>query len=81
MNFVILFIGKIFSFLSKKLNLGHGSTWPGHIALKLNKNFVKDYFLNSKTKIIIICGTNGKTTTSKLIETIFKENNKKVFLN
>lgn len=81
MNFTILFIGKIFSFLSKKINLGHGSTWPGHIALKLNKNFVKDYFLNSKTKIIIICGTNGKTTTSKIIETILRQNHKKVFLN
>nr|MBI5455587.1 DUF1727 domain-containing protein [Candidatus Levybacteria bacterium] len=81
MNYIILLLGKIFSFLSKKLNLGHGSTWPGHIALKLNRNFVKDYFLNSKTKIIVICGTNGKTTTSKLIETILKENNKKVFLN
>lgn len=80
-NTLLILFGKIFSFLSKKLNLGHGSTWPGHIALKLNKNFVKNYFLNNKTKIIIISGTNGKTTTAKLIETILKENNKKIFLN
>ena len=81
MNLFILIFGKIFSFLSRQFNLGHGSTWPGHIALKINPNFVKDYFLNNKTKVIIICGTNGKTTTSKLIETILKENKKRVFIN
>lgn len=81
MNLIILFLGKLLSSFSKKFNLGHGSTWPGHIALKLNKNFIKDYFLDSNTKIIIVCGTNGKTTTSKFIETILRENNKSVFIN
>lgn len=80
-NVLIILIGKFISKFSTVFNFGHGSTWPGHIALKLNKNFIKDHFLNSRTKIVIICGTNGKTTTSKLIETIFKANNKKVFLN
>lgn len=80
-NILIILMGKFISKFSTFFNFGHGSTWPGHIALKLNKNFIKDYFLNGKTKIIIICGTNGKTTTSKLIETILKQNHKKVFLN
>ncbi|MCL4415264.1 MAG: MurT ligase domain-containing protein, partial [Actinobacteria bacterium] len=44
----------------------------------LNDSF---HFLNSRTKIVIICGTNGKTTTAKLIKTILKENHKKFFLN
>ncbi len=81
MNFAILFIGKTLSFLSKNLNLGHGSTWPGHIALSLNPNFVSDVFKNSKTKIVLITGTNGKTTTAKLIKTIFEKNGKTVFTN
>lgn len=80
-NIFLTLLGKFISLVSRLLNIGHGSTWPGHIALKLNPNFVKDYFLKSPTKIIIICGTNGKTTTSKLIQTILKESNKKVFLN
>lgn len=81
MNFIILFIGKIVSSFSKQLNLGHGSTWPGHIALKLNPNFIKNYFLNNNTKTIIICGTNGKSTTSKLIKSILTKGNKQVFFN
>ena len=81
MNFLILFFGKTFSRISKTLNLGHGSTWPGHIALKLNSNFINQILEKSKTKIILVTGTNGKTTTAKLLQTIFEENNQKVFLN
>jgi len=79
-NFSILF-GKSLSYVSKHLNLGHGSTWPGHIALKLNPSFISNSFKNSETKIIFVTGTNGKTTTAKMLETILKENGKKVFSN
>lgn len=81
MNFLILFLGKSISFASKILNLGNGSTWPGHIALKLDPKFIEKTFKNSNTKIILISGTNGKTTTAKLIETILKNENMKVFTN
>jgi len=81
MNFVILIIAKLISKISTLLNLGHGSTWPGHIALKLKNNFTRDILQNSKTKIILITGTNGKTTTAKLLQTILGNSGKKVFLN
>jgi len=81
MNIFILIFGKLISSISKILNLGHGSTWPGHIALTLNPDFVTDIFKNSKTKIIFITGTNGKTTTAKLIQTILEKNGKSVFTN
>ncbi len=80
-NILIVFIGKFISKVSKTFKLGNGSTWPGHIALKLNPDFIKDSIGNSKTKIIFITGTNGKTTTAKLIKTIFEENGKTVFVN
>ena len=81
MNPLILILGKSFSKLSKLFNLGHGSTWPGHIALKLNPNFIADNLSKSKTKTILLTGTNGKTTTAKLLETILEKNNQTVFLN
>ena len=81
MNFLILLLGKSLSKISKFLNLGHGSTWPGHIALKLNPNFTKQLLKKSKTKIILVTGTNGKTTTAKLLQTIFETNGQTVFLN
>lgn len=82
--FVILF-GKAFISLSKLLNLGNGSTWPGHIALNLNSNFVKDLLRSNprgrKLKVIIIAGTNGKTTTGKLITEILRSNGNSVIEN
>jgi UDP-N-acetylmuramyl tripeptide synthase len=80
-NIFSISIGKTLSLISKTLNLGHGSTWPGHIALKLNPDFISDIFKNSQTKIIFVTGTNGKTTTAKMLETILKAGGKKVFSN
>ena len=81
MNSLLILSGKILSFFSKKTNLGSGSTWPGHIALKINKNFIQDIFKKSQTKIILIAGTNGKTTTAKMIRAILERNSKSVFQN
>lgn len=66
MNLLIVLFGKVFLKAIKFLNLGNGSTWPGHIALAINKNFVKSFLKKSKIKVILIAGTNGKTTTGKL---------------
>jgi len=81
MNLLITIIGKSISKVSSLLSLGHGSTWPGHIALKLNSNYIKDSLKGSNTKVILISGTNGKTTTAKLIQTILEGNLKSVSAN
>ncbi|MDO8610002.1 MAG: Mur ligase family protein, partial [bacterium] len=67
---------------SRFFNVGSGSTWPGHIKLNINKNFIKQIVnKNSHLKIILITGTNGKTTTSKLIRTILDKNKIRVIYN
>ncbi len=81
MNYLIFFLGRLISSLSTTFNLGNGSTWPGHIALKLNKNFIKEIVKSSNLKIIFVIGTNGKTTTSKLIQTVLGENGLNVLTN
>ena len=75
-NVISIILGKAIAYLSNVLNIGSGSTWPGHIALKLNPNFIKGILKNSKTKIIVIAGTNGKTTTGRLITSIIRESGK-----
>ena len=81
-NSFLILLGKFVSFLSRIANRGHGSTWPGHIALSLNKNFIKDLLKeNKQLQTIIVVGTNGKTTTSKLIQAILEEDKKRVFQN
>jgi len=73
-NIFSIIFGKTLIFLSNNFNLGSGSTWPGHIALKLNKKFIKDILKGSKIKVIVVAGTNGKTTTSRLITSLIREN-------
>lgn len=73
--------GKTVSYVSKVLGRGNGSTWPGHIALSLQKGFIQNLLKNSPTKIILIVGTNGKTTTTKILSTVLEENTYKVFEN
>lgn len=77
-NFVSVLIGKLIVLLSSNLKLGSGSTWPGHVALMFNLNFCKDLLDSTKTRKIIIVGTNGKTTTGKLLRTVIEQNNKTV---
>ncbi len=82
MTTLLIHFGKLIALISRYLNLGHGSTWPGHVALALNKNFIKQTLSKNKhLKIILIAGTNGKTTTGKLIQTILEKSGKRVFQN
>ena len=81
MNLLLVWFGKLLSLAFNLLSLGRGSTWPGHIALSLNKNFYKEALKNSKAKIVLIAGTNGKTTTSKLTRTILENSGKRVLHN
>lgn len=82
MEIFLISLGKLIIRFSKLLNLGNGSTWPGHIAMEANPNFVKNVInSNPGLKTIVIAGTNGKTTTTKLLGHIFKKENKKVFSN
>ncbi|KZX12135.1 MurT ligase domain-containing protein [Methanobrevibacter filiformis] len=60
-----IFIGKL-AFLGLKLLKKQGTALPGKIALKIYPNILK-YMGNKCDKIVIITGTNGKTTTNNLI--------------
>lgn len=67
---LIIIFGKALIFVSRVFNIGSGGTWPGEIALFLNPGIII-YFLNQvKKNIVIVAGTNGKTTTSKMIQEI-----------
>jgi UDP-N-acetylmuramyl tripeptide synthase len=71
---VTILIVKIIKLLKK----GNGYTLPGYIILKLFPTILKDKTFSFKKGIVVVSGTNGKTTTTKLISDIFKANGLRV---
>ena len=81
-NALIIFICKIISWISQIFNLGSGSTWPGHLALMINDKFIENVVNKNKNlKIIVIAGTNGKTTSTALLKFILQKSGKRIFTN
>ncbi len=68
MNRIIHIITKILRILILKTNYGDGSTIPGHISIYLNSMILSWYVKKIKVGVILVTGTNGKTTTSHLIK-------------
>lgn len=64
-----IILGKLVSFISTTFGLGAGATWPGEIALRINPRILQTLAAKAQ-HIILVAGTNGKTTTVKMIETI-----------
>ncbi len=75
-----LWSAKTASLLCKLLK-SRGSTAPGRIALKICPDFIKICADGIKEKIIVVCGTNGKTSTNNFIYSILKASGYEVVCN
>ena len=62
--YIALWISKIVAFIFKKRG-NERDDWPGLLAYKICPQFLK--YINKPKLVIAITGTNGKTTTSALI--------------
>jgi len=76
-----VFLGKSISVISTKLRFGAGATWPGEIALRISPHILSVLGKQFKKGIILIVGTNGKTTTSLMIRTILSYEGYEVITN
>ena len=68
------------AFVSVRFFNRAGSTWPGELALKLKPNIIRSlrpFF----EQIIVIAGTNGKTSTSQFLVQLLKDNHYLVITN
>lgn len=65
-------------FLSKRIFKG-GSSFPGKVALKFDSNILSVVAKNYK--VILVTGTNGKTTTTSMIYNIIKKSGNRVITN
>lgn len=70
--FAALWVSKAVLLLCNLLK-SRGSTTPGRIALKICPDFITVSAKKVKEKIILVCGTNGKTTTNNLINSALEK--------
>lgn len=78
MTTLAVFVAKVISLVSKVLGFGAGATWPGEIALRLRPDILTKI---APKYIILVVGTNGKTTTTLMIKTILENAGKSVVTN
>lgn len=70
MKSLIILISKILYMIGKLI--GKGSSMPGKIALKLDKNILKKIALPDD--IVVVTGSNGKTSTVEMICSVLESN-------
>ena len=71
---------KITGFVCRKLGR-QGVTWAGKIALRLYPDILRELSSQVREKIIVVCGTNGKTTTNNMLCAALEAEGKKVVCN
>ena len=66
---------------SSRLRGGHGSALPGLVAEKINPDFLDKILGELPYGVAIISGTNGKTTTTKMVTELLRAAGLRVFTN
>ncbi len=78
---LIFWLAKIVKFSATYLNLGSGGTWPGHLVLLLDAHFIAKKLKDLPGGVVIISGTNGKTTTASIITHVLTQQKLRVLAN
>src|SRR3989338_3979653 len=76
-----LWLSKLLSIIISACKLGQASNFPGKVALLITNDFLTHFKFNKEIKIILITGTNGKSTTCGLLCNILKSAGCKVITN
>ena len=76
-----LVAAKMVSFFIKLLGKGKGSSLPGGIALKIYPRLIIDLQSRIKLGVIMVTGTNGKTTTNNMIARVLEGSGRRVLIN
>lgn len=75
-----LWIGKL-TLIGLRLFHRRGATLPGLVAEKIYPNFLSDMLVQLPDGVIVISGTNGKTTSTKMLSAILRASGKRVLTN
>ncbi|MBS0648955.1 MAG: DUF1727 domain-containing protein [Verrucomicrobia bacterium] len=79
--FFLILLGKWMRWASQILRLGNGTSWPGYFILQIYPDFIREVLKRSDLTTILVSGTNGKTTTVKMIRDILQGQGKESIYN
>jgi len=65
--------GRLATFFSRRLGAGGGTTAPGHLVRLLDPEAVSAIAARIPRGSILVTGTNGKTTTTRMISTVLRK--------
>ena len=71
-KYLILFLAKQVKTLLRLFNVSGGTALPGLLVEKVYSKIFDDIATNFSQKIIVISGTNGKTSTTNILSNIFE---------
>ncbi|MBX0327426.1 MurT ligase domain-containing protein [Oscillochloris sp. ZM17-4] len=74
-------LGKVAGQLSRRLGQGGGTTLPGALARRIAPDILRDLSAGLPHGALLISGTNGKTTTSRMISEILTASGERVLHN
>ena len=76
--FLAILLGRAVKLLARVLKKG-GTDMPGRFALKVCPDLLA--YLAKDVRSVALTGTNGKTSSARMIEQAFKEDGRKCFAN
>ena len=80
MEKISIFLGKSVQKITRLRGNG-GSALPGLVIERTNPNFVKNVLSKLPYGVAVVSGTNGKTTTTKIVTELLEKQGLKVFTN
>ena len=73
--------GKTAHQLSRRLSVGGGTTIPGIVARRIAPNVLRELTAALPQGVVLVTGTNGKTTTARMLAAILRATGRRVLHN
>src|SRR6185436_3132744 len=80
MYLISIWLGKCISWASR-VSGSNGSAMPGYVIERINKRFLSKAMGKLPQGVVLVTGTNGKTTTTKLLAELLQGQGLRVLTN
>lgn len=80
-SFLAVLVGKTARFLLRRIRRGGGSALPGTIAATIDPNLLKRAIDSAPMGLVVVSGSAGKSSTTKILVELLRSHGLKVFTN